>query len=91
MGAILKAFKVLSSAAAKKAGVWEEIIDELTECQTIEDIASFKDWVARTHWNLPYPFREPLSDEIEARVQAILVDEEVLRTWPGSSFGQETR
>lgn len=78
MGAILKAFKVRSSMAAKKANVWPEIIDRLSDCTSLEDIASFEAWLKVAHWNLPYPYREPLQDEIEERVQAILVDEEIL-------------
>lgn len=86
MGALLKAFKVSSSGAAKKAGVWNEIIDALAECQSLDDIADFERWVATKHWNLPHPYREPLADEVDCQVQKILIDEEVLRTWPGSSM-----
>lgn len=81
MGKILKAFAVRSSMSAKKANVWPEIIEALNECTSLDEVASFEEWVKVAHWNLPYPYREPLTDAVEAHVQQILTDEEILRRW----------
>lgn len=81
MGAIMKAFAARSSHSAKKDGVWEDIIERLNECQSQNDVTEFEEWVKVANWNLPYPYREPLADEIEAKREAIEADEEVLRRW----------
>lgn len=81
MGAIKKAFSPKSSMIAKREGVWIEVIDALNECTSLEELSDFGKWVKLTHWNMPYPYRAPLADEIEAHAQKIIADEEILRRW----------
>lgn len=78
MGALMKAFGTRSSMSAKKDGVWQELIERLQECDSVVAVVDFERWVASAHWNLPHPFKEPLADAIEDRLEAIAMDEEIL-------------
>ena len=78
MGALTKAFKSRSSMSAKKDGVWQEIIERLQECDTVLAVVEFERWVETSHWNLPHPYKEPLADAIEDRLESIAIDEEIL-------------
>lgn len=71
MGIISDTFKPPSSAGAKKSGLWEELTDRLDGCFFAGMVDEFEAHLLAIDHQIPRPWREPLTDLIEAKREAL--------------------
>lgn len=67
MGLIVNALKTQSSYAAKKTGLWDELMTRLTDCVMPRDIEAFEDYLLSIDLQIPGSWRESLAEIIEKR------------------------
>lgn len=67
MGALSKALSPQSTYAAKKTGLWEELMDELDGCMFPAMVDEFEARCALRGLAIPGAYEEPLADAIEAK------------------------
>jgi hypothetical protein len=67
MGLLSKTLAPQSSYAARKAGLWDELIDELAGCFFPGAVDDFEDRCRARGLEIPGAYETPLADAIEAR------------------------
>lgn len=75
MGAISDALKNQSSYAAKKTGLWDELMSRLTDCVMSRDVDAFEEYLLSIDLQIPGSWRETLAEIIEKRRQEIDEDD----------------
>lgn len=75
MGLIANALKQQSSYAAKKNGLWEDLMAQLTDCVMPEHVDAFEAHLLEIDLQIPGAYREPLEEIIAKRREEIAEDE----------------
>lgn len=75
MGLIANALKTQSSYAAKKTGLWDDLMTKLTDCVMPRDVDTFEEHLLAIDLQIPGSWREALAEIIEKRRQEIDEDE----------------
>lgn len=84
MGILAKALSNVSSRAAKNDGLWNELMDRLTDCVMPRDVDAVQQWIDENPLSIPAPWHEPLAEVIAARRKEI--DEEDVSAIMSSRF-----
>lgn len=75
MGLIAQALKPQSSYAAKKGGLWQDLMDRLTDCVMPEHVDAFETHLLAIDIQIPGPWHEPLREIIAKRREEIDEDD----------------
>lgn len=67
MGILAKALSNVSSYAAKNNGLWNELMDRLTDCVLPADVDAVERWISENPLSVPAAWSEPLAEIIEKR------------------------
>lgn len=67
MGLLAKTLSPSSSYAAKKSGLWEDLMDELAGCLFPAAVDDFEERCRARGLEIPGAYEDPLADAIEAR------------------------
>ena len=77
MGLISKAFSPQSSHAAKRDGLWPDLMERLGECVVPADVDEFERHLETIVLQVPAAWNEPLAELIEKRREEIAEDDVV--------------
>jgi hypothetical protein len=75
MGLISKAFTPQSSHAAKRDGLWPDLMERLGECVLPTDVGAFEQHLDAIALQVPAAWHEPLAELIEKRREEIAEDD----------------
>lgn len=75
MGLLAKTLTPQSSHAAKKNGLWPDLMEQLTECVLPADVDEFERHLAAIALQIPAAWNEPLAELIEKRREEIEADD----------------
>ena len=75
MGLISKDFSRQSSHAAKRDGLWPDLMERLGECVLPTDVDAFQQHLEAIDLQVPAGWREPLAELIEKRREEIAEDD----------------
>lgn len=75
MGLISKAFSPQSSHAAKRDGLWPDLMERLGECVVLADVDEFERHLESIVLQVPAAWNEPLAELIEKRREEIAEDD----------------
>lgn len=75
MGLLLKTLSPKSSYAAKKNGLWEDLMERLTECVMPADVDDFERHVISLGLEIPAAWSGPLAELVEKRREEIAEDD----------------
>ena len=67
MGILAKALSNVSSYAAKNNGLWNDLMDRLTDCVLPADVDAVERWISENPLSIPAAWSEPLAEIIEKR------------------------
>ena len=75
MGLISKAFTPQSSHAAKRDGLWPDLMERLGECVMPSDVDAFAEHLEAIALQVPAAWHEPLAELMEKRREEIAEDD----------------
>lgn len=75
MGLLAKALTPQSSHAAKKNGLWDELMGRLHDCVTLAQVDGFEEHLVAIDMQIPGSWREPLAEVIEKTREEIAADD----------------
>lgn len=75
MGLLSDTLKPQSSYAAKKSGLWQELMVRLGECVLPADVDEFERHVVGLGLQIPAAWQEPLAEVVEKRREEIAEDD----------------
>lgn len=75
MGLLAKTLSPQSSYAAKKTGLWEELMDELAGCMFPAAVDEFETRCALRGLEIPGAYEDHLDDAIEARREELKAED----------------
>jgi hypothetical protein len=67
MGKLADALAPISSYAAKKTPLWEDLKDRIAGALLMVDLAEIELWLEFHELEVPWPWREPLAEMIARR------------------------
>jgi hypothetical protein len=76
MGKLLDALAPVSSYAAKKTTLWDDLTDRIAGAMWPAMLDELEVWLELHEIEIPYPWREPLAELIEKRRDE-LADEDI--------------
>ena len=71
MGALLKSLSPVSSYAAKKSGLWPDLMAQLEECVLPQDVDAFERRIVELGLAIPAAWQEPLAEIIKKKREEI--------------------
>jgi hypothetical protein len=75
MGLLSKALSQQSSYAAKKNGLWEDLMERLSDCALPQDVDAVERHIETLALQIPAAWDEPLREIIEKRREEIAADD----------------
>ncbi len=75
MGALTKALSNVSAYAAKNNGLWNELMDRITECVLPAHVDDVERWIGEHPLSIPVAWHEPLAEIIAKRREEIDEDD----------------
>lgn len=75
MGILAKTLANVSSYGAKNTGLWNELMDRLTECVLPADVDAVERWIDENPLSIPVAWSEPLAEVIAKRREEIDEDD----------------
>ena len=75
MGMLTDTLKPQSAHAAKKNGLWQDLMDRLGECVLPADVDAFERYVVSLGLQIPAAWHEPIADVVEKRREEIAEDD----------------
>jgi hypothetical protein len=71
MGKLADALSPASSYAAKKTGIWDQIVARIDLAMTRYDLEEVEAWLLGQSLNIPGAWEEPILELLEKRAEAI--------------------